>query len=321
MPKFCNNCGAPLRDGAMFCPNCGNQMNQQAQPAQPAGGNNNYPNNNYRNNSQYGYAQQPGYAPQQPGYVPRQPGYPPPSGYGYGYPQPPKKKGGCGTVVLIVFLILLAGLGVGGYFLYKAGKGKVEELKTKFEETLGKPLSSFIEINPEALEELQKQGVSPEDLKKLEKLGVDPEVIKELEKQAKESGTAEESSQPEKSYGNGKLKVKDAEFFGVTLPIPNVGTLLKNETEANSFGDNVTEIRIEGMSYDQYIEYCKMLEALPGWEVKHDYDVAHFPSNANEVAQVQIKGQYKTIPHIAAIFYSRLGKKEPDFQLFVFETF
>lgn len=323
MPRFCNQCGASILDGVKFCPNCGNTLQQSSyqQQAQPQ-----YQQQTPPQYQQPQYQQAPPQYQQQQYQQPHQTYYQMPQpNYGYGgqmpYQQPQKKRSGCGTAVLIVFLIILVGLGVGGYFLYKAGKSKVEELKTKFEETYGQSLSSFIEVNPEMVEELKKQGIKPKDLKKLEKMGIPSEIINELEKQMGESETAGTSSNPKKSKGNGKIKVKDAEFFGVTLPIPNAGKVLKYDTETNSFGDKVTEIRIEGLSYDQFIEYCKMLEALPGWEVKNDYDIAHFPSNPDDVRSVEFKGQYKTIPHIALDFYSRQGKKAPDFQMMVFESF
>lgn len=124
---------------------------------------------------------------------------------------------------------------------------------------------------------------------------------------------------------SGSIKTKNETFFGVTLPVPNVGKVTVNETETNSFGDEVTTIRIDGMSYAQYIEYCKILEALPGWEIDDDDDVAHFPSDYNSVSsKVRFTGSYKSLPHIAVHYYTDANCKStgyPHFCMFVYKTF
>ena len=129
------------------------------------------------------------------------------------------------------------------------------------------------------------------------------------------------------TFGNGKFKTKDNTFFGVTLPIPDIGTVTEFNTEVNGWGEEVTTIRIDGMSYEQYIEYCKILEALPGWEVyegSFPEDVAHFPEDYNSKSMVEFTGNYKSLPHIAVKYLSDKACEKngyPHFCMFVFRNF
>lgn len=273
MPRFCNNCGAPLKDGALFCTNCGTRIIQQGQPAQPAGCNNyqnNNPNITYQNNNQQGYAQQP-YS--QPGYVGQMP-----------YQQPPKKKNGCGKVALIVILVVLAVLGIGGYFLYKAGKGKIDELKTRIEETLEQSTSEPMEIEPEKVEKPKKAETPAEN--------------------------------PQMSMGTGKVKVKNAEFFGVPLPIPDFGTVTEYTTEPKGNGYEAITIRIDGISYQEFIEYCKQLETIDGWKsMRH---ISMFPEDYNDETMVEFTGFYRAPLTVCVYYLSDYYRGDtgwPNFQL------
>ena len=103
MAKFCQNCGAPLNEGAKFCPTCGAGVGapapqpQPQQPQQPA----------------YQQPQQPVYGqPQQPVY--QQPVYQQPA------QKPPKKKKGKGGLIVLIIL-LVAALGAVGYFGFRDG--------------------------------------------------------------------------------------------------------------------------------------------------------------------------------------------------------
>ena len=128
------------------------------------------------------------------------------------------------------------------------------------------------------------------------------------------------------TFGNGKFKTKDNTFFGVTLPIPDIGTVTEFNTEVNGWGEEVTTIRIDGMSYEQYIEYCKILEALPGWEVyegSFPEDVAHFPEDYNSQSKVDFSGSYKSLPHISVHYYSDKQCEKngyPHFCMFIFRN-
>lgn len=120
------------------------------------------------------------------------------------------------------------------------------------------------------------------------------------------------------------FKVKDAVFFGVTLPIPDFGEYTEYETEFNSFKEEVTTIRIDGMSYELYKKYCELLEGLSGWEVIKDENCARFPSDYNSLSKVRFTGSYSTLPRICVQYYSDKGCKvsgKPHFCMFVFRTF
>ena len=131
---------------------------------------------------------------------------------------------------------------------------------------------------------------------------------------------------PTESTDDGKFKTKDNTFFGVTLPVPDVGRVTMNETEVNSFGEEVTTIRIDGMSYEQYKEYCQTLEDLPGWEVyegSFPEDVAHFPEDYNSQSKVDFAGNYKSLPHISVHYYSDKQCEKngyPHFCMFIFRN-
>jgi hypothetical protein len=123
---------------------------------------------------------------------------------------------------------------------------------------------------------------------------------------------------------SGEFKVKDEDFFGVTLPVPAVGTVTEKVTKENSYGMTATTIRISGLSYAQFIEYCKILEALPGWEVyegMHPEDVAHLPEDHNLNDRNEFTGNYDKLPHIAVTYYSdKTAEKSnlPNFCMVVF---
>ena len=95
----------------------------------------------------------------------------------------------------------------------------------------------------------------------------------------------------------------------------------------DSFGDEVTTIRIDGISYEQYVEYCKILQALPGWEVYEGTyleDVEHLPDDYNSVSKTHFTGIYGGLQHIAVQYYSDKNCKTsgyPHFCMFIFKTF
>ena len=112
----------------------------------------------------------------------------------------------------------------------------------------------------------------------------------------------------------------DGNFAGTVLPAPETSG---NITEWTVKTDCVT-IRIDGMNYDEYIAYCKKLEAMNGWEVyEGDYpeDVAHFPANYNDRSKVYFTGIYGNLPHISVQYYSDKtcsGNGYPHFCMFVY---
>ena len=111
-----------------------------------------------------------------------------------------------------------------------------------------------------------------------------------------------------------------SDFNGTTLPGPKTGGKI---TEWTVKSDSVT-IRIDGISYDEYIAYCKTLEALSGWKVyEGDYpeDVSHFPADYNARSKVYFTGIYGNLPRISVQYYSDktcASNGKPHFCMFVY---
>ena len=228
MPKFCQNCGAPLNEGARFCANCGNPV---AQPTQP------YPRQPYDQQQGYQYGGQPPYHPP--------------------YQQQPKKKGGCGKVTLIVVLVLIMGA-VFGFRRYE--KMRKERIEQRME------LSKSVIKEPACQDDKSEMlNTTSEDI---------DEII-ENEVQAEEPMKSEESSEIMES----KIMMKGEDFFGVVVPIPDIGFISKDVFLGDSTARNVY---FNNISYEQYIDYCKQLEALPGWEADSRWNVANFPEDHNK---------------------------------------
>lgn len=104
MAKFCEYCGAPLKDGAKFCTGCGHAVAAKPQP-QP------------QPNPQPQAARQPKAEPTvQP-------------------PKPPK-KGGCGKVLLIVALIAVLGYAGWEYYQNREAKRTRERLTKDYPEKM-----------------------------------------------------------------------------------------------------------------------------------------------------------------------------------------
>lgn len=256
MPRFCNQCGTPLRDGARFCPNCGKTIEQPSfqQQAQP----------------QYQQAQ-PQYQQVQPQYQQPQPTY----------QQPPKKKGGFGIVALVVVLIVIIAGGAGFYyFKFKPDKERKEEI---LEQSMSTVINSQETATPQKVEKAETPA-----------------------------------AKPQKTMGTGKVKVKEAEFFGVTLPIPDIGTVTENKTVDKGSGNEVITIRYDGISYQEYIEYCKQLESINGWKSLRG-KAASLPEDYNNGGtMVTFTGFYRSPLYVNVYYlsdYYRDGSDWPPFAL------
>ena len=107
-------------------------------------------------------------------------------------------------------------------------------------------------------------------------------------------------------------------FNGVTLPEP--ATQNGTYTEWTVEDDCVT-IRMDGVTYQEYITYCTTLEALSGW-VKDDDDIVdNFPSDYNTKSKVYCVGEYGALPRISVQYYSDATCERteyPHFVMFVF---
>ena len=185
-------------------------------------------------------------------------------------------------MALIVMLVVIAVLGIGGYFLYKYASEKFEEAKSRMEETFGQSFSSV--LNSE-----------------------DSEGSIEM---------AEKTDKPKKGKESKKIAVKDEDFFGVTMPFPDMGEITTNFSDKS--GSIETKVYyIDKISYKQFIEYCKMLEALPGWEAHEEDNVAHFPKDYNKKMMTMCVGDYNGL-HIVVSYLSDSfieGTDRPHFAL------
>lgn len=275
MPRICNNCGAPLQDGAMFCPNCGNQM------------------------------QQPPYQQQaQPQYQPPRPAYqqPPQPGYGYGapmpYQQPPKKKRGLGLVALVV----IVAVGIMLYFQFKDGKERTEKTSEQAVSTVIKSQETATSQSTEKIGTTKENGTTEKS-----------EMVETTET------TETPAAKPQEGMGTGKVKVKDAEFFGVPLPIPDIGTVTEYSTEPKGDGYELIKIRIDGMSYQEYVDYCKQLESIDGWKSFNSTD--RFPEdNEDGGLMVVFSGFYRLPQNVTVYYLSDYYRRDTDWPPFFLQV-
>ena len=137
---------------------------------------------------------------------------------------------------------------------------------------------------------------------------------KNLFKESSSSGNNEESSSSSKNNidWNGN-------FYGVELPkVANYDKVCEYTVK----DDSIT-IRIEGVTYAEFIEYCQKLEGLSGWERDEDENVDSFPSDYNSRDKVYFSGAYQSLPHIAVQYYSDSKVNSsgyPHFVIFVYNS-
>ena len=193
--------------------------------------------------------------------------------------QPPKKKGTRGMIMLTVLLAMFVGAGAGVIYQYKAGK-----LGTK---SRPEPSAAATTTAPD-------QG--------------EPQPSQAEEKPQKSKAKDE----PKKSKVKSKIKIKDEEFFGVTMPIPDIGKIIENKTEKGSGGEEVATIRIDSISYQEFIEYCKTLESLRDWKATKTYRVSRFPKDYNEEPMVICAGSYGELSNITVKYYSDELCEDPE---------
>ena len=106
-------------------------------------------------------------------------------------------------------------------------------------------------------------------------------------------------------------------FAGVELP--KVGNHDK-VYDYNTKSDCIT-VRIDGVTYEEFKEYCRILENLAGWQRDDDENVANFPSDYNSKDKVYFSGAYQSLPHISVQYYSDSKVEStgyPHFVMFVY---
>lgn len=108
------------------------------------------------------------------------------------------------------------------------------------------------------------------------------------------------------------------EFYGVHIPHPDgydKGT--RADRGIDSWGDDVWTIWIHGMNYEEFVTYCKKLEALPDWEPDEDDNVSNLPETYNGYT-VHFSGSMPGAEHIAVTYRD---EEEHSFIMFIFQTY
>jgi hypothetical protein len=114
-----------------------------------------------------------------------------------------------------------------------------------------------------------------------------------------------------------------ADFYGVALPAPVTGgTITEMFDEVNGFGDQVTTIRIDGMTPDEFAAYHRTLTALPGWaptgENNMPWDVY------DDDRDYEFRGTYSSLARVAVTYWDVATAESlgvPQFQMLVFLTY
>ena len=104
---------------------------------------------------------------------------------------------------------------------------------------------------------------------------------------------------------------------GVTLPAPAGRTKVCEYTVK---GDAVT-IRIDGMEWKEFVAYCKVLEALPGWTKSKRETVAKLPEKPRDNGIVYFTGALGGLPRVNVRFNGEkycAKHKLANFSIFAF---
>ena len=175
--------------------------------------------------------------------------------------------------------------------------------------------------NPELYKNTDENGleaIPEEDLEEWEN------ALKERENEgsaAQETPSGGSAAPPSGDFG--AVSGWPGDFYGVPLPAPPTGgkiTELKNEV--NGFGDEVTTIRIEGMTHQEFEQYHRTLTALPGWALDGESNMPW--SSYDPERDYEFDGTYGGLPHISVFFFDEDTASDlniPQFQMFVFRTY
>ena len=127
-----------------------------------------------------------------------------------------------------------------------------------------------------------------------------------------DSPQSQKKDKSRKSKSNSKIKVKHEDFFGVTLPIPDIGEIIENKIDYVSQNQKVATLRIDKISYQEFIEYCKLLESLPDWKSSKSYNVACFPKDYNSETMIICSGSYGDLSNITVKYFSDELCEDPE---------
>ena len=217
-----------------------------------------------------------------------------------------------------------AAMEAAGFLFPQTTKTLLEMVKIYREAMDGEAMTSRLEVlsaqmtaiyqNPELYEDMDENG---------------PEPIPEEELEEWESALEErenESAATDGGVSGGAASAASGwpgDFYGVSLPAPQTsGVITELISEVDGFGDEVTTIRIDGMTYEEFERYYETLTALPGWTPHYESNMPGDPYDAD--TDYEFDGIYGDLEHIAVFYFnqdtaSSLGV--PQFQMFVYKTF
>lgn len=113
------------------------------------------------------------------------------------------------------------------------------------------------------------------------------------------------------------------DFYGVSLPAPQTtGKITELSSKVNGFGDEVTTIRIDGMTHQEFARYYETLTALSGWTPDGESNMPWSSYDANR--DYEFDGIYGSLERIAVFFFDQDSASDlgiPQFQMFVFKTY
>ena len=150
-----------------------------------------------------------------------------------------------------------------------------------------------------------------ETLKELAESGFDPEPSSETVSKA-EISSAGKSDKNDIPWPNN--------FYGVKIPAPEGHNFVCEYTVK----DDAVTIRIDEVTWDEFVAYCKKLEALKGWEVIKGEGVSAFPPEQKKDGIVYFTGAYAGLERINVRFNGddyRESQGIPSFSIFVFKEF
>ena len=195
----CSKCGHELREGAVFCPSCGQKVAAPAQNTQPVQGFQSAQSFDgtpiqpvspvQPNDAAYPFGDNSGYTVPG-GSVPPTPPVPPTPSAPMGGAVPPqirpaavppagvpapaaKKKGGKGPLIAVICVLAAAAIGVGGFFAYKHFKKDDDSSKSdsdKVTEVVDDKIEEVLDDRDyDAMDDEEKKGVIEEVLEELKK--------------------------------------------------------------------------------------------------------------------------------------------------------
>ncbi|MBP3730625.1 MAG: hypothetical protein J6I40_04045 [Mailhella sp.] len=117
---------------------------------------------------------------------------------------------------------------------------------------------------------------------------------------------------------NGNNDIPWGSFYGVELPPPDGRSAVCERTAK----EDSTTVRIDGLSWEEFVRYCKKLEQMPGWRVKNGESSSNLPAGPKTDDIVYFTGAYGNLPHINLRYNGDEYAKNagvPNFSMFVFE--